>query len=194
VNDVRAVLNGLGGIVFFLGFLPYIAAILRRQTRPSKASWVIWSTLNAVTLASMWQAGTVNGQIVSSVLGAATVAVLSLFYGDPDWTRLDAFSLAGALLGAVLGVVLRNPSVTIVCTVTVMFLGAIPTFRTGWREPEKENAAAWTLYFVSCVLTLCSISEWTLNSAAAPLMFTVIASTMTFLVWRPRARLHPVEV
>ena len=55
MSDVKPLLNGLGGIVFFLGFLPYIAAILRGQTRPSKASWVIWSTLNAVTLASMWE-------------------------------------------------------------------------------------------------------------------------------------------
>jgi hypothetical protein len=174
------------GVIFLGGFVPYIRAVLREETEPAKASWIIWASLDSITLAGMWAAGTLNGQIVGAVIGAWAVAFLAFFYGKPGWTRLDLFCLGGAILGVALWWAFASPIVGVVTSVTIVFLAAFPTFRTGLKEPEKEDRAAWTLYWISCVLALMAVPSWTLADAAQPVGFMAIESIMMILLWRPR--------
>lgn len=183
---MQKAISYLSGIIFLAAFFPYIRAILRKQTVPSKASWIIWASLDSITLAAMWTAGTMNGQIVGAMAGAWIVAILSLFYGKAGWTHLDIFCLGGGALGVGLWWLFNNPVIGIVVSVTVVFLAAFPTFRTGWQEPEKEDRTAWTLYWISCMLALIAIPTWTLGNAAQPISFSVIETTMLILLWRPR--------
>lgn len=66
----RSVLSLLAGVLFVAGFVPYIRAIVRGQTKPAKASWIIWATLDTITIAGMYAKDAVNGQILGAVLGA----------------------------------------------------------------------------------------------------------------------------
>ena len=68
----------------------------------------------------------------------------------------------------------------------IVFIAAFPTFKTAWKEPEKEDLVAWTMYFISCVLALFAIPAFTLGDIAQPLTFFVIESVMMILLWRPR--------
>lgn len=185
---MKDVIGFLSGVVFLIAFFPYIIAIVRKQTVPSKASWIIWATLDSITLAGMWTAGTLNGQIVGAVTGAWIVTILSLFNGKAGWTRLDIFCFGGAALGITLWWLFNSPVIGIVVSVTVVFLAAFPTFRTAWKEPEKEDRTAWTLYWISCVLALIAVPSWTLSDAAQPISFSVIETTMMILLWRPRPK------
>ncbi len=182
------IVGALAGFVFCAGFIPYIRSIMIfKQTQPSKASWIIWASLDSITLAGMATAGTLNGQIVGAVVGAWIVAGLSLFYGKKGWSALDVFCLCGALAGIGLWWWFNSPVTGIVVSNTVVLIAALPTIRTAWKEPEKEDRTAWTIYFVSCVLALLAIPAFTLGDVAQPLTFFLIESVMLVLVWRPRA-------
>ena len=95
---MKETLSILAGLLFVAAFVPYIRAILRKETKPAKASWFIWASLDTITLAAMFFKDTVNGQILGAVLGAWVVAVLALKYGTPGWTKLDKFCLGSAIL------------------------------------------------------------------------------------------------
>jgi hypothetical protein len=41
---VKQTLSVIAGILFVAGFFPYIKAILKGETKPAKASWIIWAT------------------------------------------------------------------------------------------------------------------------------------------------------
>jgi hypothetical protein len=178
--------NVLAGLLFVAAFIPYIRAILRKETSPMKSTWLIWATLDTITFAGMWSEGTVNGQITGAVLGAWTVTILAFKYGESGWSRLDKLCLAGAVLGIALWQIFDSPLLGIAISLSVVFLGSIPTFVSAWKDPSKEDRTAWTIYWVSCVCALIGVPTWTLQDAMQPMTFFAIESIMMFiLIYRP---------
>lgn len=180
-------ISALAGILFIIGFIPYIVSILRGETKPAKASWIIWATLDSITLAGMLTKHSLNGQILGAVIGAWIVVILALRNGTSGWTRLDKFCLAGALLGIILWQVFDNAVFGIMTSLSVVLLGSFPTFASAWRNPAQENRTAWTLFWLSCVAAVIAIPAWTLADAAQPIVFTIIESTMMYILYfRPK--------
>lgn len=180
-------LSVLSGVVFVVAFIPYIRAILRGETKPSKATWIIWATLDTITLAGMIVNHVVSGQIVGAILGAWFVVALALRYGKPGWTLLDKLCLGGAALAIFLWWLFNSPTVGMATSLSVVFLGSIPTFVNAWNKPWEENKLAWCLYWISCVFAVIAAPSWSVDDAAQPITFFTIESIMMFLLFvRPR--------
>jgi hypothetical protein len=189
--NIKNILSILAGILFAIGYIPYITAILRRRTKPAKASWIIWGTLDTITLAGMIAKHSVNGQILGAVVGVWIVIILALKRGTPGWTNLDKLCLVGAALGIVLWQTFNNPVLAIVTSQIVIFLGSIPTFVSAWQDPSRENKLAWTIYWISCILAVFAIPKWTFQDAGQPINFLLIESIMMFILYvRPKLSVH----
>lgn len=176
------VLNVIASAMFIVATVPYVRAILRKQTKPAKVTWLIWASLDLITFVGMLMEHSLNGQITGAVISASVVAGLSFKYGKAGWTLLDKVCLGGAVLGVVLWKLSGSPLVAIVASLGAIFIASIPTFVNAWHNPENEDKTAWVLYWLSCLLTLFIVPEWTLKNAAQPIVFTAIESTMVFLV------------
>ena len=111
---MKETLNVLAGILVVSGFLPYIYTVVRGRTTPSKASWVIWASLDVLAAAGMYASGSLNGQIVGAAAGAWTVALLALWYGERGWTSLDKMCLLGGGTGIVLRLTMGSPLAAII--------------------------------------------------------------------------------
>lgn len=182
-------LSIFAGLLFVIGFIPYIRAILRKETKPVKVTWLIWASLDTITLVGMFFKNTVNGQIIGAVIGGWVIVVLALKYGTSGWTKLDKFCLGGAILGIVLWQMFDNPVLGIITSQSTMFLGSIPTFVSAWKDPSREDKLAWTIFWISCVFAIIAISHWTLADATQPIMFFAVETTMMFILFiRPRIR------
>ncbi len=171
---MKATLSVISGVVFVIAFVPYIIAILRKETQPSKMSWLIWAILDTITFAGMYIKGVVNGQIVGAILGSWIVVALAMKYGTKGWTRLDMFCLFGAFMSLVLWKIFGDATFGIATSAVVVFLGAIPTFVSAWNDPSKEDKLAWTIYWISCVIAMLAIPVWTTENVVQPLSFTII--------------------
>lgn len=181
------ILSLLSGLLFIIAFVPYIRAILRKETKPAKASWIIWASLDYIVLAGMFAEHAVNGQILGATIGASVVTGLTLKYGGPGWTRLDKLCLGGAVLSISLWGVFHNPLFGVVTACVVEFLGSVPTYVAEWKNPGHENKLAWTLFWASCVPAVIAIPHWTVANVAQPFTFLVTESTMMFILFvRPR--------
>lgn len=183
LEDVVKTLSVIAGVLFFVAFIPYIRAILRKETKPAKASWLIWATLDTITLLGMHNKDTLNGQIIGAVLGAWVVALLALKYGTPGWTKLDKFCLAGAILGIVLWQVFDDALFGIMISSIVVFLASFPTFISAWKDPSREDKLAWTIFWISCVCATIAIPQWTLADATQPITFLAIESIMMYILY-----------
>lgn len=181
--DIKVVFSGLAGILFLLAFVPYVGAILRGETKPVKATWIIWVGLDCITLAGMYTAGAVNGQILGAVTGGLSVVFLSFKYGESGWTSLEKFCLAGAVAGLILWKVSGDPVVGMVSSLSVTFLGSFPTFVSAWKDPSREDKTAWTMMWISCMCAMIAIPHWTLQDVAQPTTFFIIESIMVGILY-----------
>lgn len=181
------ILSVIAGLLVIIAFVPYARAILRKETRPAKASWIIWAILDTIAFAGMYAKQAVNGQILGAVIGIWVIVALALKYGTPGWTKLDKVCFGGAILGITFWQVFDSPVVGIMISCGLLFLGSIPTFASAWKNPSHENKLAWTIFWLSCVVAVIAIPQWTLADATQPIMFLIIESTMMYILFiRPR--------
>lgn len=187
---IRSLFSILSGIIFLAGFFPYIRAVLRGRAKPSKSSWIIWASLDTVALAGMCVSHTLNGQILAATCGSWMVVILALKHGIPGWSKLDKTCLVGALLGILLWIIFANPVLAILASMSVVFLGSMPTFRSVWEDPDRENLAAWVCYWISCIFSFLAIPRWTLAAAAQPMVFFAMDTIVLALLLRPKKQLR----
>jgi hypothetical protein len=189
---VQEFFSWAAGVLFIIAFVPYILAIAKGDAKPSKATWFIWASLDSIILYGMFAKGALNNQIIGAVTGAWAVFLLSLFYGEKGWTKLEMFCLAGAALGITLWQVFDSPTLGIITSLSVVFIGAFPTFKRAYDHPAQEDRTAWTIFWISCVCAVLAIPVWDWDNAAQPITFFVIESIMMWLLWKPR-RMQVVE-
>lgn len=189
-------LSYAGGVLFAVGFAPYILAIFGwdilgrkiERRKPAQFTWLAWASLNTVILYALYTNGAINGLIMSQFVLAWIVAGLSLGYGNNNWTFVDAFC-TGFIAVAYVGYTAANyyqPEIVhfdtnivlalaMLCASWSMFLGA-------WNHPESESMLAWIIYCAAGILTLAGMSSWETKVSAQPVMFLVIATTMVCIL------------
>lgn len=171
---MRETFSVLSGFLFIAAFFPYIYAVLYRNAKPSKASWLIWWGSDFLAFAGMLAKHSLNGQIVAAVLGGVTVVVLSLKKGVPGWTLLDKLCLAGATAGALIWWMTDNANAAIIASQAVVFIGSIPTAVSVWQDPTRENPVAWIFYSLSCIAAVLAIPVWDIANALQPVNFLIV--------------------
>lgn len=177
----KELLSAISGVLFFVAFIPYILAILHKKARPQKTSWIIWAILDWITFIGMLKENSLNWHITGACIGASTIAILAMIYGETKWKKEDKICLIAASIAIVL--MFLNPVYSILISLCGLFIGAIPTFKSVWKEPENEDKLAWTLYWISCVMAIIAIPKWTLEDAGQPITFFIIESVVLYAIY-----------
>lgn len=172
--SVRTVLSIVGGLLFAAGYVAYIGAVLRGNAKPSKMSWIIWMSADAITLAGMYVADAVNSQIVMAVVGSMIVVVLAWKHGTPGWTPLDKACFTGAVLAIILWRTFNSPALGIIFGSIATAFGSIPTFKAVWEDPSRESRLAWILGTASCIMMVAIVPAWTVVHTVQPVLFLVL--------------------
>lgn len=180
---VKTVLSIASGIVLIFAFVPYIKAIVQGETRPRKATWLIWASCDIIILAGMIVQHKVNGLLVGAVLGASTTFVLSLLYGEKGWARRDKICITLATLAIVLWKYFEDSNVGIALSSTALFVAAWPTYVSAWERPENEDRIAWAIFNISSSLGVLAIPQLTFGDAVPPIVFLTIDCPMLCLVF-----------
>ena len=175
-------MNTISGMLFFLGFAPYIWAILNHQTFPSPVSWAIWASVDTLALLAMKKKKAASGQLTGAVAGAWVITVLALIFGKATMGSIEWISIIGAIAGIILWQKTGNEILMIVCSQVAVFIGAIPTFIGAYANPSQEDPIAWSIWLASCICALIAIPKWDIANALQPLTFTTIETIVVILV------------
>lgn len=191
--DITAVAGKVAGIISLAAFVPYIIAILRGQTKPNRATWWIWTVVGFMLGASYYSSGA-NHTIwapVSYTIGPLVTAILSLKYGEGGWTRFDRCCLLGAGTSMALWWMFSSPLIALILNLFIDFLGALPTYRKAYHEPEGEDRAAWALFFAGSIANLFAVETWAFAIAVYPIYMFLgngVIATFVFLRRHQRAK------
>lgn len=175
-------MNALSGVLFIIAYIPYVIAIINRETIPSPVSWSIWLSVDTLALIAMRKEGAKTGQLTGTVIGGWIIVALSIVFGKPTIELVELVSIIGAVAGIVLWQKTKNAIFAIICAQAATFIASVPTFVNAYTNPTQENPIAWSLWFVSCICALLAIKKWNLANALQPITFTVIETTMIILV------------
>lgn len=190
---MTALLSLTAGILYVVGYIPYIHSILKGTTKPVLSSWLIFATLDIITIAGMLSKDVLSGQMIGATAGSGIIATLAFVRGTSGWKALDIVCVTGAVIGLLLWTFSGDATLSIFLNISVMFIGCIPTFVSAWKNPLHENKVTWLIQLVSCVLQVIAIPSWTLAGASQPIGFLLMESIMVYLVWvRPLLQKSPV--
>lgn len=149
----------LAGLVGIAGYGPYIRDILRRRTRPDRASWTIWALeytglfltqLARGAAASLWLVGL-------QLLITLVVWALSIRYGIGNFNRRERIVLAAVCLTLVAWYFTKNASAAIIILVAVELSGVALTTYKVYKHPGSETLTMWLLLATAGALGIVAV-------------------------------------
>ena len=159
------------GFLAIIAAVPYIRDILKGQTCPERISWLIWSSLSVIALASQLAQGSTwgLGVTVGDTLATISIFGLSIKYGVGGWTKRDITALVVALAGLGAWLVSRQPITALLAVVVADLSGSVLTIRKAYESPETETLSMWVLVALSGVLGAISVGREDLRFLVYPL-------------------------
>lgn len=187
---MHVLLGRLSGLLSLAGFIPYVIAILRGKTRPSLATWGIWAGVGAILCASAWAAGA-RASIwtpVSYALGPSVVTLFALRYGERGLSRFDLGCIAAAAASLLLWYLAETPLVALLINIVIDLVGALPTLRKTWHDPDSEDRLSWGLFCAANLVNLAAIERWRFAEAVYPVYLVGITGAVNAVIWWRRGR------
>lgn len=177
----------LAGIFSLLGFVPYIITICQGKTQPNRASWSIWAALGIVLAVSNYDANAKETMwlLSSYAFCQLIIAVLSIKYGEGGWNIFDRTCLLGAGLSIILWQLFDSPSLAIFICIAIDSLGALPTIKKSYYQPETEDLLSWMMFWIAGTFNLCALDRLSIVSAQPIYLFS-FNSIVIILLFFPK--------
>ncbi len=184
LSDLHTLAGIIAGVLSLLAFVPYVLSTLRGKNRPNRATWIIWTAVGVSLLASYAAAGARETVWVAAanLLAFFAVLALSLKYGEGGWTTFDIACLLGAAFGFALWWWFDSPLPTLFSGLFIDLVGALPTVKKAWSNPESEDLLAWILFCVANAINLLAIREWSVVVASYPVYMVFITLVLVAIL------------
>ncbi len=194
---VATVLLTAGTSLATLSVVPYIRNIIRGKTKPRIVSWVVWAILLGLTSIVSWQEGQVASAVLAttSTLACVIITTLAVRYTTFTLTRLERYTLLGALIGVVLWLVFDDPMLVLLAALTVDAIAYLPTYVNGWQNPHHESLSMFVVSTIgsSLVLAAAVLNQASSHGLVYPIYSVVFASIMITILVTRRKRATVIE-
>lgn len=177
----------VAGIFSFSAYIIYIVAILKGYTKPSRASWFIWSVVGIILAVSYKASGAENTiwVAVSEAIAPTIIALLAIKYGAGGAQPIDIFAFVGTTFSLFLWWYFGSPVVALVTNLAIDFCAAIPTIKKSLYNPKQEDRFAWTLTQTGNIFNLFAIDKLIFSVIIYPVYLFIIDGIITALLYKP---------
>jgi len=157
-------------------YIIYFRDILRKKTKPERASWLIWSVLGSIAFFSQLAKGASNSLWMPGLqtIGVTTIFILSLFYGIGGLTKRDIIALLIALLGLLLWFATKEAALALFIVMGVDAVGSYLTIVKGYEDPESETLSSWFYFSASGIFSALSVGQLNFILLSYPLYIFVV--------------------
>lgn len=143
--NYKIIISVISVILVLVGYVPYIADILKRKTVPHAFTFLVWALASSLAWALQVHGGAGVGARVTFAVSVVCFFIffLSLKYGEKNITVSDIAFLMLALSALLLWLVANQPVMSIILAVLADILGFGPTVRKSWNKPRSETLFTW---------------------------------------------------
>ena len=182
----------ISGLLAIVAVVPYIRDIIKKTTRPERASWLIWAVLGGIAFFSQLAKGATNSLWMTglSTLCVLVVFLLSLKYGEGGLIKRDIIALLFALSGLVLWYFTKDATIALLIVIAVDLSGSVLTIIKSYKDPESETMSTWILASISGFFGTISVGSfnWVLLMYPLYIFFANAAVTIAMLLGRKRLK------
>lgn len=182
--NLHAVAGVAAGILSFVGYVPYVITTLTGKNKPNRATWLIWFSVGAILLASYKTAGATDAiwPSVANAISMGVIVVLSVRYGEGGFSPLDLGCFITAGFGLLLWYFLDSPLTALYTCLFIDFVGAIPTLKKAYLNPEGEDYSTWIIFFIANSMNLFALAKWSWGMGFYPVYFFLFSGTMVLIL------------
>lgn len=191
---VRLYAGVAAGMISLVAYVPYILSIIRKETKPSRATWLILTGVVTLTLITSFLSGSRNTLwvVVGDLVGVLLIAILSMRYGVGGRDPLDIVCFSGVVIALLLWWLFESAVVGLTAMLVVDFLAVIPTVVKSYYFPEQEDKLSWTLYLLGHFISILAIEQWVVGVAIYPIYHTLSSGVIVILLLRsPKVSISP---
>ncbi len=173
---MKTVFLVLATVITVASVIPYARDILKGTTKPNIVSWITWSLLTGIATAAEIAGHQYITAIFtgSAVLETTIIVLLGLKYGFVKYTTFDVACQLGAIIGIVLWQLFNSPALGVVASVSIDFIGALPTIRHSWNKPGEETWPTYAMAGLGGLLAILALNEYTWTSLTYAIYIVII--------------------
>ena len=183
-------LGYVSGVLLILSFLPYLKGIFKHETKPERASWLIWSILGGIAFFSQLAKGATNSLWMPGVqtIGDLLIFLLAIKYGMGGLLKRDITALSAAGISLVLWYFTNEPAVALFIAIFIDGVGALLTMIKSYEHPRTESITSWILTALGGFFGIFAVGAWNFVLLAFPLYIFVanVAIVTTIIIGRKR--------
>lgn len=178
-------------VLAIVSVVPYIIDVVRKRTKPNIVSWFTWTVLTGVATAAAIAANEPRTALLigANTICTAAVVVVGFWNGIAKFSWFDGLCQLGAIAGLAMWLLFNSPTIGIVVPVAIDFIVMLPTLRHAWLNPGEETWQTFLIASLAAVLTVTSLSSFTLNSALFPVYLCIANGSIALAVLHRRRKL-----
>ncbi|MBM6550852.1 hypothetical protein [Marinomonas ostreistagni] len=169
--NIKLLFSGMAIVLALVGFVPYIALILRGKVKPHVFSWVIWGITTTVIFFAQLEADGGVGAWPIGLSGFVTILIAVLAYlnrGDATITRADWGFLIAAIASLPLWYMTNDPLWTVVILTTIDMIGFGPTFRKAYHRPFEDSRVFFIIMILRNVCSVVALEAYSVTTVLFP--------------------------
>ena len=189
--NIAAVAAALGGFITIFDATPYIRDTLRGSTRPHRGTWLIWTVLSVVALASNDADGALWSRLplAAQAVGCVAILALAIRRGEGGVSPPELVMLGVAALGVVGWLVLSDPTLATIAVIVADTMGTAMMLPKTWRDPDSETAITYVLGIVVGACTIVAVGGWTTSLVMYPAYYVLVNALISgVILWRRAAK------
>jgi hypothetical protein len=171
------------------GGYDYLRDTLLGRTKPNRVSWSLWALAPLISLGAAFSAGADIWASVRVIVGGIVpgAVFLASFINRNSYWRLNGFDwFCGALSLAALifWQLADSPLLAVLLASAANTLASVPTFVKAWNFPETESRLIFINSFVSAIIIIPAIPEWTVANSAFQISLMATTGLMVIAIYR----------
>jgi hypothetical protein len=177
-------------LIVLFGLSSYIVGawqMIRNQYSPSTFSRVVWvllaiNSFAAVCLSHSSHASILLGAV--ALAGNVLICTLSFSKGTKTIGKMEYICIALLILSVLIWIFFNAPLVNLSISLFAHFVGAAPTYKKVWLNPNDESLTFWMLFFIASVLSIFISDFSSIKSILLPLYCALFDGSIMVLALR----------
>jgi len=186
MQEYKAILGIAAIILTFISYIPYFRDIFKDKTKPHAFTWLIWSVLLGIIYAAQVVKGGGAGSwaTIVTVFVIFGIFIAALYKGERSFTKFDWISLLSAIIAMLIWWLTKDPTLSVILVVTIMFFGYLPTYRKTYKQPFSETISTYVIASLKHIVTIFALEAYSIAtwlSPASVLLLNIIFITMVMI-------------